>query len=176
MSDDGCKSSTLLGCHSSTDYLFEQAMKAQGDARPALCWTLVSTGARLCQSLGYHRETEVARSRPDLADAKRHVFWMLYMIDKIMSLNLGRASSFPDYDIDVEIFQPNPDAQFWAWDKVLIAFIELCKLQGQMYDELYSARARRQPPEMRSRLIQERSASLFAWHVNFKKVEHVKKD
>ncbi|TVY94522.1 putative transcriptional regulatory protein [Lachnellula willkommii] len=147
------------------------AMKAQGDARPSLCWTLVSTGARLCQSLGYHRESEVARGPPDLADAKRHVFWMLYMIDKIMSLNLGRASSFPDYDIDVEVFSPNPNPSFWAWDKVLMAFIELCKLQGQMYDELYSARARRQPPEMRSRLIQERSASLFAWHVSLKKVQ-----
>ncbi|TVY31773.1 putative transcriptional regulatory protein [Lachnellula subtilissima] len=147
------------------------AMKAQGDARPSLCWTLVSTGARLCQSLGYHRESEVARGPPDLADAKRHVFWMLYMIDKVMSLNLGRASSFPDYDIDVEVFSPNPNPRFWAWDKVLMSFIELCKLQGQMYDELYSARARCQPPEMRSRLIQERSASLFAWHVSLKKID-----
>jgi hypothetical protein len=169
--DDGRESAWLFHTHTLTDNLFEQAMKAQSDARPALCWTFVSTGARLCQSLGYHRETEIVQNPPGLADAKRHVFWMLYMIDKIMSLNLGRASSFPDYDIDVEIFHPNLDPRFGAWDKVLIAFIELCKLQGQMYDELYSARARRQPSETRSRLIQERSASLFAWHVNFKKVD-----
>jgi Fungal specific transcription factor domain len=149
---------------------FEQAMKAQADARPTLCWTLVSTGARLCQSLGYHREAEVARGSPELADSKRHVFWMLYMIDKIMSLNLGRASSFPDYDIDVEIFAINRDTRFCAWDQVLIAFIELCKLQGQMYDELYSARARRQLPEIRSRIIEERASSLFAWHLGLKKV------
>jgi hypothetical protein len=145
-------------------------MKAQGDARPSLCWTLVSSGARLCQSLGYHREAEVARGTVELADAKRHVFWMLYMIDKVMSLNLGRASSFPDHDIDVEIFAPKRDPRFSAWDKVLIAFIELCKLQGQMYDELYSARARRELPEVRSRMIEERAASLFAWHVRLKKV------
>lgn len=92
------------------------------------------------------------------------------MIDKIMSLNIGRASSFPDHDIDVEVFSPNPDPKFSAWDKVLVAFIELCRLQGQMYDELYSARARRQPPELRSRLIQERSTSLFAWRVKLKEV------
>jgi hypothetical protein len=146
-------------------------MKAQADARPALCWTIVSTGARLCQSLGYHREAEVARDPPELADAKRHVFWMLYMIDKIMSLNLGRASSFPDYDIDVEIFVLNRDLSFCAWDTVLVAFIELCKLQGQMYDELYSARARRQSPEIRSRIIDERASSLFAWHVGLKRVK-----
>lgn len=146
-------------------------MKAQADARPALCWTIVSTGARLCQSLGYHREAEVARGPPELADAKRHVFWMLYMIDKIMSLNLGRASSFPHYDIDVEIFVLNRDLSFCAWDKVLVAFIELCKLQGQMYDELYSARARRQSPEIRSRIIDERASSLFAWHVGLKRVK-----
>ncbi len=145
-------------------------MKAQADARPALCWTLVSTGARLCQSLGYHRESEVSRSTPSLADSKRHVFWMLYMIDKIMSLNLGRASSFPDYDIDVQIFALNQDQRFFAWDKVLVAFIELCKLQGQMYDELYSARARRQLPETKARIIEERASSLFAWHVGMKQV------
>ncbi|KAE9381116.1 hypothetical protein N431DRAFT_1642 [Stipitochalara longipes BDJ] len=146
------------------------AMKAQADARPALCWTLVSTGARLCQSLGYHRESEILRSPPELGDAKRHVFWMLYMIDKIMSLNLGRASSFPDYDIDVEIFTLNQDSKFYAWDKVLIAFIELCKLQGQMYDELYSARARRQSLVTRARIVEERASSLFAWHVGLKKI------
>jgi hypothetical protein len=145
-------------------------MKAQSDARPALCWTLVSTGACLCQSLGYHREASVALDPPPLADAKRHVFWMLYMIDKIMSLNLGRASSFPDYDIDVEIFALNQDLRFCAWDKVLVAFIELCRLQGQIYDELYSARARRELPEVRARIIEQRASSLFAWHVGLKKV------
>jgi hypothetical protein len=145
-------------------------MKAQSDARPALCWTLVSTGARLCQSLGYHRESSVSLDPPPLADAKRHVFWMLYMIDKIMSLNLGRASSFPDYDIDVEIFALNQDLRFCAWDKLLVAFIELCRLQGQMYDELYSARARRELPEARARIIEQRASSLLAWHVGLKKV------
>lgn len=145
-------------------------MKAQSDARPALCWTLVSTGARLCQSLGYHRESSVSLDSPPLADAKRHVFWMLYMIDKIMSLNLGRASSFPDYDIDVEIFALNQYLRFCAWDKVLVAFIELCRLQGQIYDELYSARARRELPEIRARIIEQRASSLFAWHVGLKKV------
>jgi hypothetical protein len=95
---------------------------------------------------------------------------MLYMIDKIMSLNLGRASSFPDYDIDVEIFALNQDLRFCAWDKVLVAFIELCRLQGQIYDELYSARARRELPEVRARIIEQRASSLFTWHVGLKKV------
>lgn len=92
------------------------------------------------------------------------------MIDKIMSLNLGRASSFPDYDIDVEIFALYQDLRFCAWDKVLVAFIELCRLQGQIYDELYSARARRELPEARARIIEERASSLFAWHIDLKKV------
>ncbi|KAH8585442.1 fungal-specific transcription factor domain-containing protein [Bisporella sp. PMI_857] len=147
-----------------------QCLMMGGDARPSLCWTLVSGGARLCQSLGYHREAEVARGPPEQADAKRHIFWMLYMIDKVMSLYLGRASSFPDYDIDVEIFPPNQDSRFWAWDKVLIGFIELCRLQGQMYEELYSVRARRELPETRLRMIEERVSSLFAWHVSLKKI------
>lgn len=145
-------------------------MKAQSDSLPTLCWTLVSTSARLCQSLGYHREASVSLSSSAVSSAKRHVFWMLYMIDKIMSLNLGRASSFPDYDIDVEVFEPSTDERFRAWDEVLIGFIGLCKLQGRMYDELYSARARRKSESVRRGVVDERAKSLDDWHRELKSV------
>ncbi|KAL5321049.1 hypothetical protein ACEPPN_011859 [Leptodophora sp. 'Broadleaf-Isolate-01'] len=146
------------------------ALKAQEDSRPALCWTFVSTGARLCQILGYHREAVISRDPPKLAEAKRHVFWMLYMIDKTLSLNLGHTSNFPSHDIDVEMYSPSENPQVAPWNRVMIAFAEFSKLQGRLYDELYSVRARREKDEVRSRTIEELVAFFYAWHVDFKQI------
>lgn len=147
-----------------------QALKAQEDSRPALCWTFVSTGARLCQILGYHREAVISRDPSKLAEAKRHVFWMLYMIDKTLSLNLGHTSNFPSHDIDVNMYSPSEDLKVAPWNRVMISFAEFSKLQGRLYDELYSVRARREQAEVRSRTIEDLVSCFYAWHANFKEV------
>ncbi len=145
-------------------------MKAQQDSRPYLCWTFVSAGARLCQILGYHRQMVIARDPPKLAEMKRQFFWMLYMMDKALSLNLGRTSCFPDYDIDVDLCTPSTNPKFRPWDQAMVAFVEFSRLQGCMYDDLYSAKARRQQPEVRSRAIEELSSRFSSWHKSFKVV------
>ena len=145
-------------------------MKAQEESRPALCWTFVSAGARLCQTLGLHRETVVSRDPPRLAEAKRHAFWMLYMIDKTLSLNLGRPSCFPDHDINVALFSATADPRFRPWDHAFLAFIEFSRLQGRIYDDLYSIRAQAQSSSHRANIVDELSAKFFTWHLEFKKV------
>jgi hypothetical protein len=145
-------------------------MKAQEESRPSLCWTFVSAGARLCQILGYHREAIVAQDPPKLAEAKRHAFWMLYMIDKTMSLNLGRPSCFPDDDIDVNVFSESLDARFRPWDQAFLAFIDFSKLQGRIYNQLYTLSAQRERPETRSRVVEELYSKFSAWHEKFSEV------
>ena len=145
-------------------------MKAQEDSRPSLCWTFISAGARLCQILGYHREAVVSQDPPKLGEVKRHAFWILYMMDKTLSLNLGRPSCFPDYDIDVKVFSPSPDPRFRPWDQAFIAFINFSKLQGRIYDELYSSRAQKEQPEFRTKVVEDLAAEFFAWQLEFKKV------
>ncbi|KAK0119300.1 hypothetical protein ONS95_008147 [Cadophora gregata] len=147
------------------------ALKAQEDSRPALCWTFVSTGARLCQILGYHREAVIARDPPKLAEAKRHVFWMLYMIDKTLSLNLGHTSNFPSHDIDVNMYSPSENPKVAPWNRVMILFAEFSKLQGRLYDELYSVRARREMADARARTIEELVTCFYKWHAEFKQID-----
>lgn len=92
------------------------------------------------------------------------------MIDKTLSLNLGHTSNFPSHDIDVEMYSPSENPQVAPWNRVMIAFAEFSKLQGRLYDELYSVRARREKDEVRSRTIEELVAFFYAWHVDFKQV------
>ena len=112
----------------------------------------------------------MSRDPPKLAEVKRHAFWMLYMIDKTLSLNLGRSSCFPDYDIDVKVFSLSQDSRFRPWDRAFVAFIEFSKLQGRIYDELYSSRAQKEQPESRSKVVEDLSTEFYAWHLDFKKV------
>tara|TARA_R110002003_G_scaffold42_13_gene3147 strand:- start:3897 stop:4814 length:918 start_codon:yes stop_codon:yes gene_type:complete len=75
--------------------------------KPSLCWVMTSMAATLCQSLGYHRwqtmkdDTEAERNK------KVHIFWMIYMFDKTMSLRMGRASCIQDWDISLPYFTEN---------------------------------------------------------------------
>jgi hypothetical protein len=94
------------------------------------------------------------------------------MMDKNLSLNLGWTSSFPDYDIDTNVFSPSSDPRFRPWDHTMIAFIELSRLQSQLYDKLYSVRARREPPEVRSQVIEELAEMYSSWHLKFKEVRY----
>jgi hypothetical protein len=146
-------------------------MKAQEDARPALCWTLLSAGARLCLLLGYHRKDVLESDTSELADCKRRAFWMMYMMDKIFSLSLGRVSNFPDYDIDAVMFTASKIPEHRPWDIVYIGSIKLAQIMGQVYDEVYSTRARQKSPDMKSRTIEDLASTLSHWHYEFKKVE-----
>lgn len=92
------------------------------------------------------------------------------MIDKTLSLNLGHTSNFPSHDIDVKMYSPSADPRVRPWDWVMIAFHEFSILQGRLYDDLYSVRARRAPAEIRSNVIEELSSDFYTWHANFKKV------
>lgn len=74
-------------------------------------WTLTSTAARLCQSLGYHRLIP-DRSGDNVVYVKRAMlFWSVYFIDKSLSLRLGRASALQDYDIST-----SPKDVFNIWN------------------------------------------------------------
>lgn len=69
--------------------------------KPSLCYVMMSTAAGLCQNLGYHRYSTMKDDSEDERNAKIHVFWMIYMFDKTMSLRLGRASIIQDFDIEL---------------------------------------------------------------------------
>jgi hypothetical protein len=144
-------------------------MKAKEDSRPSLCWTLLSAGARLCLLLGYHRREVLESDAPGLAESKRRTFWMLYMMDKIFSLSLGRASNFPEYDIDAIMFTASEIPEHRPWDLVYIGTTQLARIMGQVYDEVYSTRARLRSPEMMSQTVEDLASSLFHWHCEFKK-------
>ncbi|KAK6506199.1 hypothetical protein TWF506_011118 [Arthrobotrys conoides] len=136
---------------------------AQLSSKPLLAWTLCSAAARHVFTLGYHRERSLKSDPQNVADEKRHLFWSLYGVDKNLSLTLGRASNFQDFDIDTEYFSVSKVDGVEPWDHASIAFISLSRLQGMVYDQLYSATALKKSQAERHALIGDLDAQLRPW-------------
>lgn len=106
-----------------------------------LCSSLISMAVSHCQVLGYHRERTYQNGRTRNAEAMRRLFWTLYVFDKNMSLLWGRASCFQDLEIDAKYPALPADPALRPWDESFLVAIKLGKLQGQIYNSLYSVSA-----------------------------------
>lgn len=116
----------------------------------------------MCQTMGLHRRGTLQYESLALAEVKRHVFWSLYTVDKHISLNLGVTSHFQDHDIDADLFTPSDKPQQLPWDVMTLVTVEFSRLQGQVYDRLYSTSASNANVTERSETIEKLSSDLMA--------------
>ncbi|KAL4923484.1 Zn(II)2Cys6 transcription factor [Aspergillus undulatus] len=138
-------------------------IKAQDEANVLLSSTFVSVAARHCLLLGYHRTATYQNLSRQTASNISRLFWMVYVVDKNMSLLLGRASCIQDYDVDVFIPPHSENPAIRPWDEVFVKNVTLGKLQGQIYDRIYSATALKSNPEVRIQHIQCLAEELHEW-------------
>lgn len=108
-------------------------------SRPSVAWILNSAAAQLCQTGGFHRLCCHQNDTPAITRVKRIVFWHVFMLDKGLSLRLGRAAVIQECDIEIP----------WNFDFAGITLLEstaipslwvqISALQGKIYDQLYVA-------------------------------------
>ena len=145
---------------------------AIGICKPSLCWTMIYTAAQLAQSLGYHRIQTMEDDSEELRDAKIHVFWFIYMMDKTLSLRLGRASTIQDWDMALPY--PNIDSdharfgslvqQGQKGTEMLLYWIKVAQIQGKAYEELFSPAGKLKPVDDRAHTANKLVAALNqAW-------------
>ena len=120
-----------------------QIIKAQDDANPLLCCHRVSAAARHCQMLGFHRESTYQKWHTEDSDSKRRIFWLVYAFDKNMSLMLGRPSYMQDFDIDVPYPELSSDPAIRPWDEAFTFTVRLSQIEGEIFNMLYSAAAKK---------------------------------
>lgn len=82
---------------------------------------------------------------PRVQETKTILFWATYCLDKALSLRLGRSSSIQDYDVTL-----SPDINLGSsvselWKSVYRLWIRLARIQGRVYELLYSPAALAQP-------------------------------
>lgn len=90
---------------------------------------------------------------PDEAERKQFLFWTVYIFDKSLSLRLGRSPTIQEYDITI----PDP-ARIGPGLTPVRSFFALwvmaSRLQGQIYEQLYSPQAVAQPDSVRQLRVQ----------------------
>lgn len=91
--------------------------------------------------MGLHQQNNISLDRTsEKAIEHNHAFWVLYVVDKTISLTMGQSCCLPMYDCDVA--SPNED-EFNNFHKHFVARIELAAMQEDSYQILYSSQARR---------------------------------
>lgn len=110
--------------------------------KPSLAWMLNSYAVELCQNLGYHRFATIKNDPEEERRRKMHLFWMVYYFDKQLSLRLGRASLIQDWDVSLP-FLATGDASHNGFEEndMLPYWVKVAKVQGQTYENLFSAAA-----------------------------------
>ena len=120
-------------------------MIAQESFHYRLASLLLYHACFVAKSMGLHQPNTIPLDHPSEEHPSEKeleyndTFWVLYIIDKAISLTMGQSCCLPIYDCDVS--SPYHDLSSHDHFK---ARVELAAIQEDSYQMLYSSRARRQ--------------------------------
>ena len=140
-----------------------QLLRATEESKPQLAWTLMSSAAKHLISLGYHRRSTYERLQPQEAEAMRRLFWRIFAHDRVMSLNLGRGTIMREEETDVDLITLPSDPRIRQWDEIYLQFLQFSRIQGYIYEELYSLSASRRSLEERQSSCAKLDFMLRKW-------------
>jgi hypothetical protein len=109
----------------------------------------------LAQSLGWHRKSSLTGDDEGQKNRKMMVFWFLYIIDKGLSLRLGRASNMQDYDIDMPLPGPQFTPVTGKFSSMFQRWVGEARIQGLVYEKLYSPSSLNQTLAVRAQIVKE---------------------
>ena len=118
----------------------------------------------MSQTLGIHSIVSMPQIRPEARVQQTRVFWLIYIFEKGLSLRLGRSSTLRDRDIAIPVPDMTSTSEI-AYFGRLKKMVELARLQGKIYDQLYSAAALVEPQVTRTTRARSLASELEA-HTN----------
>ncbi|OMP84093.1 Protein STB5 [Diplodia seriata] len=140
-------------------------------------WYLVGSAIRLAVGTGLHTApNDTTRQLPlDVQEYRKRLFWSLYMMDRVVSISLGRPFGIRDDDIEVGIFTEVDDENILP-DRILpqpplkasemavpLHILSLRKIAGDVFEQVYSNKNRYLPPADRDEILRGLHAKLVEW-------------
>lgn len=133
----------------------------------------VNMATRMALDLGLHRREGYAHIPPKMARLRQRNWWMVYILDRDLSLRSGVPPVIHDHDVST----PSPDScdfgddegiDYIKWgdgNKISYAQLlySLSKISSKVYTQLYSASAARKSPEKISETIMKLDRELTQW-------------
>ena len=105
-------------------------------------------------TLGWHRSSSMKNDSESLQRQKKVIFWMLYIIDKNLSLRLGQASLIQDYDIDLPFPRGDQSGSLASLSRISI-WAGAARVMGLVYQQLYSPGALKQTDAARFQAVEQ---------------------
>ncbi|TAQ90990.1 hypothetical protein B7494_g722 [Chlorociboria aeruginascens] len=143
----------MAPCFESCAALFVGAIHSTDISKPSLCLRFTAAAVQMCQSLGYHRINPSNMTKD--AEKKKQLFWMTYCLDKALSLRIGHTSWLQDSDISTSNPSLPTDPLSRPWHKMFMSWIDFAKIQGQIYEKLYTVTALSATKEERGQRAQD---------------------
>jgi hypothetical protein len=113
----------------------------------------------MIQALGLQHNVPAGIEGPEETAQKRNLFWTIYMTEKMLSLRLGRSSTFRDQDITLT--RPGMERSNGSFLAELApGWINIASIQGRIYDDIYSPGALMQPLHIRTSRARALAAEL----------------
>ncbi|KAL4913703.1 hypothetical protein BDW62DRAFT_191921 [Aspergillus aurantiobrunneus] len=117
-------------------------------SKPSAAWHFINSASHIIQALGLQHNAPASTDGSEENARKRNLFWTIYMTEKMLSLRLGRSSTFRDQDITLtRPGMKRPNGTFLA--ELAPGWISVASIQGRIYDDIYSPGALMQPPHVR---------------------------
>ncbi|QPC74534.1 hypothetical protein HYE68_005286 [Fusarium pseudograminearum] len=159
--------SDLLVCDQSLSAvraLAGMACVLQGTSNPEPAAMLIAAALRLAHAMNMHRESSNVGLTESQAEKRRRLFWMVYILDKDISLRMERP--FGQDDDDMDVLLPSDGNLEPSRQGLFNLRIGLAIIQGQVYKELYSTRAIQKTNTQRAAAAQNLSSLLSYWKSN----------
>ncbi|KAF4845463.1 putative transcriptional regulatory protein [Colletotrichum siamense] len=117
-----------------------------------MAWTYISTASRMSQAMGLHRiASQQDHSFDSETRQKSKLFWAMFILEKNLSLQLGRSSTLRDHDITVPLRAIKMGYQIGGSLGVLSPkWLRISQIEGRVYDEIYSPEALHQGSNTRN--------------------------
>lgn len=126
------------------------------------CWTTLGQAVRIAQSIGLHVESPSPKSRSAIElERRRRTWYSIYVLDRLLSLQLGRPPAIHDQDCSVALPSRRADNEIdWTSDAMdppeespsvgdyFIAVIDFSQIVGCVLRDIYGPVHSRPTPEM----------------------------
>ncbi|QYS95027.1 Zn(2)-C6 fungal-type domain-containing protein [Trichoderma simmonsii] len=143
--------------------LVGMVMVLQSAHDPTQALILIAATIRLAHKMGLQNRVTSAHLDPEERRQHTHVFWLVYILDKDLSLRAQQPSIQLDDDIDLDLPHSLPadddgdgdtpgviaTADGNARMNYFLARVQLANIEGGVYDCIFSTRAAKRSPEER---------------------------
>ncbi|RDW66537.1 hypothetical protein BP6252_10172 [Coleophoma cylindrospora] len=141
-------------------------------------WYLVGMAGRLAIGMGLHTppsNVSTGRLSPDVLEHRKRLFFSLYMMDRMVSIALGRPFSIRDEDVEIEPFADVDDDDLMDTDSlsqkhlalsamaVPLHILQLRKIAGEIFHEVYTNKNRHLDTMERDRIVAGLHEKLIHW-------------